>query len=169
MKVRRSLLHGRCVNGPSLFLNAAGSPHNQYNLGLVSVKGLRVNSHRFVTEELLFSTVPNSYIMKVARPFVFVGSSQLKLDKLGGGETLFACFGRLRSTVMLSLCVVFRADLSNGVFFPPSFFLLLNFPIVQLGDRLPVLRSSNIAAAQWVHTVSVCSCTQGFPLSIISL
>lgn len=65
---RLSLLHGRCVNGPSLFLNAAGSPHNQYNLGLVSLKGLRVVVHWFVTEELLFSTVPNSYIMKVARP-----------------------------------------------------------------------------------------------------
>lgn len=68
VKVRPSLLHGRCVNGPSLFLNAAGSPHDQHNPGLVSVKGLRVNYHRFVTGELLFSTVPNSYIMKVARP-----------------------------------------------------------------------------------------------------
>lgn len=109
VKVRPSLRHGRCVNGPSLFLNAAGRPHNKHNLRLVSVKGLRVNFHRFVTEELLFLTVQKPYIIKVARPLCL----SVARGKNWINSALFACFGHLWSTVMLSLCAVFHADLSQ--------------------------------------------------------
>lgn len=64
---------------------------------------------------MLLITVSNSYIIKVARPLCLSGALGKSWINSAAVKRVFARFGHLMSTVMLSLCVVFRLGLSQAV------------------------------------------------------
>lgn len=164
-------LQSRCVNGPSLFLNAAVSPYEQCNLKLVSVQGLGGNFRRFALEQLRVFIMSNSYIIKVARPQPFCVSCvapNKQLNKLVGLKMLLTldCFYQLMNTVMfrrlsfsfLSYCTLTYCN---------PFFWLYNFPIVQLEGSLAALlqltcryamASSSTIITEWINSVVIYAC-----------